>query len=380
MELPVGQSAFLWGARKTGKSTYLASRFPDSVYIDLLKTNLFLRYTKEPHLLREEILNFKAETLQHPIIIDEIQKVPILLDEVHWLIENTDAYFILCGSSARKLKRQGVNLLGGRAWKYTFFPLTSIELVDFDLLKIFNNGSLPAHYCSTNIHKTLRAYVEDYLTEEIKQESLVRDLAAFSRFLDSVSFSNGEKIKYANIAQDCSVSAKTVKEYFQILVDTLLGYYVEPFVKQKKRDIISSLPKFYLFDVGVANYIAKQHVESLNGVIAGKNLEHYIFLELLAYRDLNDLNFDINYWHTKTGLEVDFVLDNGKIAIEVKISKNVRKADIRGMLLFMEDYNPVQALVVSNDPTARKMLIDDKTILIFPIKEFLTMLWRGEII
>ena len=184
MRLPSGQSAFLWGARKTGKSFYLKRHFPDSVCYDLLETDLYFRLLKEPHLFREEVLALSEAALSHPIIVDEIQKIPVLLDEVHWLIENSAAYFILCGSSARKLKNTGVNLLGGRAWRYEFFPLVYPEIEQFDLLQALQRGLIPSHYHAKNWSKTARSYVNDYLKEEIKAESLVRNLAAFAQFLD----------------------------------------------------------------------------------------------------------------------------------------------------------------------------------------------------
>src|SRR5581483_9891017 len=165
MHLPKRQSAFLWGARKTGKSTYLHAHFPEAVYYQLLKSDVFIRLAKEPHLLREEVLALPRENLKYPIILDEVQKVPALLDEVHWLIENTEAQFILCGSSARKLKREGANLLGGRAWRYTFFPLVYPEIPDFDLLKALNRGLIPSHYLSTEPKRSLKAYILDYLTD-----------------------------------------------------------------------------------------------------------------------------------------------------------------------------------------------------------------------
>lgn len=383
INLPKKQSAFLWGARKTGKSTYLKQHFPDSIYYDLLKSDLYFNFSKEPFKLREEILSLP--TIEHPIIIDEVQKIPVLLDEVHWLIENTNAQFILCGSSARKLRHKGVNLLGGRAWGYTFYPLVYQEINDFDLLKIFNHGAIPAHYTSLNPNKSLKAYVQDYLTLEIQAEGLVRNLPAFAKFLDSISFNNGEMINYANIARDCSIDAKTVKEYYQILIDTLLGYYVLPFNKRVNRGIISATPKFYLFDVGVANYIAKNKIQSLNGAAAGKSIEHYILLELLAYRGINDLDFTINYWRAKTGLEVDFVLninDEVLAAIEIKISAKIHQTDLKGLVAFAEEHNVKSLYVVSLEPRARKIKISGKQteILILPYQNFLKKLWSAEII
>ncbi len=380
IDLPSKQSAFLWGARKTGKSTFLKERFPYSVRYDLLETDTFMRLLKEPHILREEILALTSEQIRHPIIIDEVQKIPTLLDEVHWLIENHGCSFILCGSSARKLKRGAANLLGGRAWRFAFFPLVYQEIPDFDLLKALNNGLIPSHYLSNHPMRSLKAYVQDYLNEEIQSEALVRSLPAFARFLDAVAFSNSELINYSNIARDCGVSAKTVKEYFQILVDTLLGYRVEPFSKKKKRDIISATPKFYLFDVGVTNALARQKIDILKGSIAGHAFEHFILMELMAYRSLSEKDFDIEFWRTKTGLEVDFVLAKGKIAIEVKITDRIDKEDLKGLEAFCEEHRPQNSFLVCNVPRPRKVVTSSGAhIMVIPWRSFLEKLWNNEI-
>lgn len=223
LDLPSGQSAFLWGARKIGKSTYLRQKFPEAVRYDLSNSDLYFRLLKEPHQIRQEILELPQASLKHPIIINNIQKIPALLDEIHWLIENTDAHFILCGSSARKLKKGAANLLGGRAWRFTFYPLVFPEINDFDLLKALNNGLVPSHYLSSNPNRSLSAYVQGYLKEEIIAEGLVQNLPAFARFLDAVGFSHGQITNYTNIASDCAVDAKTIKAYYQILIDTLIG-------------------------------------------------------------------------------------------------------------------------------------------------------------
>ena len=309
--LPKRQSAFLWGARKTGKSTYLHSHYPNAIYYDLLKSDESLRLMKAPHLLREELLMVPTAQLQYPVIIDEIQKVPALLDEVHWLIENKKISFILCGSSARKLKRGAANLLGGRAWKFHFYPLVFEEIDNFNLVRALNHGLLPSHYLSEQPTRALRAYVSDYLSEEIQAEGLVRNLAAFARFMDLVGFCNGQMINYSNIARDCAIDAKTVKEYFQILKDTLTGYLIDPFFKRAKRDVIFSTPKFYLFDVGVANFLSKTSIESLHGIAAGGAFEHFILMEIIACLGLNEDDSPIQYWRSKNGLEVDFVLNEG---------------------------------------------------------------------
>lgn len=381
LDLPHKQSAFLWGARKTGKSTYLEQHFPDAVYYDLLKTDIHIKYVKEPYLFREEILALSSTELAQPIIVDEVQKNPQLLDEIHWLIEHTNANFILCGSSARKLKREASNLLGGRAWRFEFYPLVYPEIPQFDLLHALNNGLIPSHYLAKDAQRFLRAYVHDYLTHEIKAEGLVRNLPAFARFLDAISLTHGELTNFSNIARDCGVDAKTVKEYYQILVDTLLGYFIDPYHKRVGREIITATPKFYLFDVGLANYLANQQVNELKGNVAGKAFEHYILMELIAYRGLKECNFDITFWRTKTGLEVDFILGKGKVAIEIKIASNVHLSELKGLIAFQEEHKPDKAFVVCLTPRARKIItIDNQEIILLPWHRFLEMLWQGEVI
>lgn len=380
MDLPQRQSAFFWGARKTGKSFYLTHRFPNSIRYDLLKTDVYLRLAKEPHLLREEVLALSKEELKHPIIIDEVQKVPELLNEVHWLIENSEANFILCGSSARKLRIQGVNLLGGRAWRYSFYPLVYKEIPDFNLLQALNMGLIPSHYLSREIKRSLRAYIEDYLTLEIQAEGLTRNIPAFARFLDSLVFGHGTLLNYSNIARECGIDSKTVKEYYQILIDTLLGYYVFPYAKKKSRDIIRETPKFYLFDVGVMNFLMKRTISALKGNEAGDSFEHYIFMELIAYRGIQNLDFEIYFWRTKTNLEVDFILGNAEVAIEVKISENPQKVDLKGLIAFQEEHKPKQSIVVCLAPKARKISLETGEINIYPWEVFLNRLWSGEII
>ncbi|MBS1689834.1 MAG: AAA family ATPase, partial [Bacteroidetes bacterium] len=200
LNLPLKQSAFLWGARKTGKSTFLRTLYPNSIIIDMLDTHLEMRYTKSPWEFRQDILHLKVADLNYPIIVDEVQKVPSIMDEIHWLIENTKASFILCGSSARKMRQAGVNLLGGRAIRYEFFPLVYPEIrQDFNLLKIFNHGLIPSHYIAPEAKLLLESYIYEYLSSEIKAEGIVRNLATFNRFLDSVTFSHGEMLNYTNI-------------------------------------------------------------------------------------------------------------------------------------------------------------------------------------
>ena len=376
ISLPARQSAFLWGPRKTGKSTYLRLNFPNSVVYDFLQTDLFLEFSKQPSLLRERLLAKNDYALDHPVILDEVQKVPQVLDEVHWLIENKGLHFILCGSSARKLKRGKANLLGGRAWRYEMFPLVTAELGDLNLLKILNSGMIPDHCMRDGYKKALKAYTQDYLKEEVFDEGLTRNIPAFSRFFDAMGYSHGQLTNYSNIARDCGVDSKTVREYYQILVDTLLGKMIAPFKRRQDRQVISRTSKFYLFDVGVAGSITKRHLEEEKGELFGKALEHFIFMELSAYNSYNELDYEINFWRTKSGLEVDFVLGAGEVAIEIKGTNRVDKRDLRSLITFMEEYSPRKSMVVCNEREERVY----REIQIIPWRKFLYDLWEGKII
>ncbi len=374
LSLPPGRSAFLWGARQTGKSTFLKAHFPESYYINLLLFDVFERYSKNPSLLREVIRGLSEAQKSQPIIIDEIQKIPALLDEIHNLIEE-GLSFILCGSSARKLKHGGANLLGGRAWRFEFFPLVSAEISNFDIHEALKKGLLPQIYNETpeNAKRSLRAYVREYLQEEIQAEGLVRNLNAFSKFLDASAFCSGELLNYAKIASDCGVDQKTVKGYFQILYDTLIGYEVLPYMRSKKRDVLQKTPKFYLFDTGVLNQLTGQEIQNLAGPIAGKLFEHWVLMELIAYRGYQERDYPISYWRTRTGLEVDFVLGDAEIAIEVKLSNHVRTSDLKGLRAFSEEHPQAKCYVVSFDMEKRVL---ENGITILPWRIFSEYLWQ----
>lgn len=381
LSLPRGQSAFLWGPRKTGKSTYLQERFPSSVMYDLLKSDVYLDLLKSPHHLREEILALPPSALDMPIIIDEVQKIPLLLDEVHWLIENTPAYFILCGSSARKLKRGATNLLGGRAWRFDFFPLVTREIPEFDLLRALNHGLIPSHYDMAQPQRSLRSYVETYLKEEIASESLVRQLPEFAHFLESVAFSLGEMVNFSNIGRDCGVSPKTVKAYYQILIDTLMGYFIYPFYHKQTRDLITASPKFYLFDIGVSHFLSKTTISQLRGKAAGKAFEQFIAVELMAHRAFSEKHYAIHYWRTKQGAEVDFILNEGDVAIEVKITHTIQQRDLRGLKAFSQYHAARAYYLVCCIPRARVISLTDKVnVTLLPWQNFLERLWRGDIV
>ncbi|OGV69032.1 MAG: hypothetical protein A3K19_06265 [Lentisphaerae bacterium RIFOXYB12_FULL_65_16] len=370
-------SVFLWGPRKTGKSLYLRKRFPNSTSFDFLKSDLFFAMTRNPALLRQQLLALEASgKLVEPVILDEIQRVPVLLDEVHGMIEDKGWRFILCGSSPRKLKRNHANLLGGRAWRFEMHPLTMLEIPDFDLLTALNRGLIPSHYLEPRFRRSLKSYITDYLKEEIMEEGRVRNLAGFARFLDSIAYSHGQMVNFLSVSRDCGVDAKTVKAYYQILVDTMLGVFLDPFSAKGGRETISTTPKFYLFDVGVAGHLLKRDVPEERGELFGRAFEHFILMELLAYRSYREKDFAIAYWRTKTGLEVDFILDAGRIAIEVKGGRRVDNSDMRPLKAFTEERRPERSILVTNEPEPRRV----ETLELTPWRAFITDLWAGTIL
>ena len=378
LTLPRGQSAFLWGPRKTGKSTLLRQSFPRSARFDLLDTRLLLELTRAPWGLTERVRALSPAARANPIIIDEVQRVPPLLDEVHRMIEDDGLSFVLCGSSARKVRRGRANLLGGRAWRFLLHPLTWPEIPAFDLLRALNRGLIPQHYDAAQYRRALSGYVDDYLKEEVFDEGLTRNVAAFSRFFDALPFCHGELLNYSNVARDCGVDSKTVREYFQILIDTLLGVFVEPFRRRRTRAVILQAPKFYLFDVGVAGYLAGRRVARAAGPEFGRALEHFMLMELLAYRSYRECDFQVRFWRTKSGLECDFVLgQEGEAALEVKAGANPGPGDLRGLRAYVEEHRPRVAAVICTAAAPRQT---DDGILILPWKEFLRRLWSGAVI
>ncbi|MFH1838468.1 MAG: DUF4143 domain-containing protein [Candidatus Kuenenbacteria bacterium] len=401
------ESCFFWGPRQSGKSTLLKTLFPHSPYYDLLLSDEFERLNRHPSLLREELL---ARQLNAPVIIDEVQKIPHLLDEIQWLIVNKNIQFILCGSSARKLKRGKGNLLGGRALHYELFPLVSREIPKFDLIRALNNGLLPRHYqadlpshlsCATNVSNTnskmfnqiskrktsqnykhqpmaqslLRSYIGDYLKEEIAAEAITRNIPAFARFLEIAAFSNGAIINFTNIAQECGVSNPTAKEYFQILVDTLLARFIPSFQKKPKRRVIQS-PKFYFFDIGITNALLKRGAIVPGNELFGRVFEQFIFQEIVAYSHYSGLEFPIFYWRTASGFEIDFILGDQDIALEVKGVSEVLSRHLRSAFAFREEYKPKKIIIVSLDAKPRNI----NGISIMPWEIFIQNLWAGSVI
>ncbi|MDR0681057.1 MAG: DUF4143 domain-containing protein [Dysgonamonadaceae bacterium] len=366
------ESIFFWGARQTGKSTLLKTLFPEAFLIDLLLTNEYERFSKNPGLIREILLENPAIRL---VIIDEIQLIPALLNEIHWLIVNKGIRFIMSGSSPRKILHSGTNLLGGRALRYELYPLISQEIPEFDLIKALNNGLLPKHYDAKNSQKMLSAYIGSYLRDEIASEAKIRNITTFSRFLEIAALTNGEMVNYSNIASETGVSVPTVKEYFQILEDTLLGRYLPSFQKNPKRRVITA-PKFYLFDIGIVNSLLNRGKIDFGNELFGKAFEHFIYQEIYAHSRYSDLNYPVKYWRTASQIEIDFVLGDHEVAIEVKSTTSATSRHLKGLKSFAEEYSVKKLILVTNDPYPR--LVENVSVL--PWNVFLQRLWAGEII
>lgn len=365
-------SIFIWGARQTGKSTLLKTRFSKARYYDLLNSNVSRALSRNPSLLREQASMLPSGSI---VIIDEVQKIPDLLDEVHWLIENKGLRFILSGSSARKLRRSGSNLLGGRALSNTLLPLVSAEVENFDFEKALNYGTLPPHYLAKRPTRLLQAYIDDYIQQEIVAESVLRNLSSFNRFLEVAALSDTEIVNYTNIATECGVSAKTVKEYFNILQETLFGFMLPAYTHKVKRRIIQS-PKFYFFDVGVANYLLDRCPLKAGTSDYGHAFEHLVLQEIRAYLIYHHSRKQLSYWRTSTGLEVDCVIGDAEIAIEFKSSTEVRTSQLKGLHAFVQEHPQAKAYVVSQEVFPRLV----KDVEIWPVRDFLEKLWNNEII
>jgi uncharacterized protein len=370
LHLHDGRSAFLWGPRRTGKSYLIRENFPDAILIDLLKTDVFAEYASRPALLRERHGN--TDKL---IIIDEVQTAPDLLNEVHWLIENRGSQFLLTGSSARKLRKGHTNLLAGRAMRHTLCPLTYKEVSGFDLEQIMVSGLLPPHFLSRDPVLDLRAYVGDYLKQEIAAEAEVRSIPSFAEFLYVAALHSGELINYTNISRESGVSAKTVRAYIEILEDTMLGFRLPPWRKAKRHRLIET-EKFYLFDVGIANFLARRTPRAGTPEF-GNSFEQYILMELFAYRAYRDPEIHIAYWRTSTGFEVDFIVNNMELAIEVKSAPRIGAHHLRGLRALQAEFHPKRCFLICLEPEARQT---DDGIEILPWNQFLEALWAGDLL
>ena len=372
---PGKESFFLWGPRQTGKSTLLRQRYPGARWLDLLRADEFRRYLANPELLRQEIEADRPEP-GGQVVIDEVQKVPALLDEVHWLIENRGLHFALCGSSARRVKRGAANLLGGRAVRYELHGLTADEIGDeFDLSRMLNHGYLPRMYQTSRPTRLLDAYVADYLKEEVAAEGLVRNLPAFSGFLDAAALSDGELINFSNVASDCGVSSHTAKAYFGILEDTLLGRWLPAYRKRRKRRLIQA-PKFYFADVGVVNRLARRGTLLPGSELFGKAFENWVFHELSSFRAYHELDGELSYWRLAGGTEVDFVLGDALLAIEAKASARIASHHLKGLRSMAADHPGGRRVVVCLEPRARRT---DDGIDILPATTFVRRLWDRDL-
>ena len=367
------ETFFLWGPRQTGKSTLLKAVYSGAVWIDLLKAEEFRRYLNNPEFLRQEL---PVNGDMPFVVIDEVQKLPALLDEVHWLHENRKVQFALCGSSARKVKRGHANLLGGRAIRYEMFGFIAAELYpDFDLIRFINNGYLPRIYLSKQPQRLLNAYIANYLKEEIAAEGLVRNLPVFSDFLNMAALSDTESVNFSTIARDCGVSSQTIKEYFQILEDTLIGRWLPSFRKRPKRRVAASA-KFYFSDVGVVNFLAKRGYIEHGSELFGKAFENWCFHELNAYNMYNEAFAEFYYWRLASGTEVDFIINNMEIAMEAKSARKITAQHLKGIRSLKKDHPEIKrnAVICCED----KYRVTDDNIEIIPAEKFTRMLWRGE--
>lgn len=368
------KSFFLLGPRATGKSFLVEQQLAESaIILSLLRSDLYLRLSTAPWDLEAIIA---AEQLKQPreyVVIDEIQKVPNLLDEVHRLIEGKKMRFLLTGSSARKLKHGHANLLAGRAWTANLYPLSLSEIPTFNLERYLRFGGLPAVYASDDPQEELNAYTHTYLYEEIQAEGLVRKLPQFSRFLTVAALANGQMLNFAKIASDTSIPASTIREYYSILEDTLIGFMLTPWTKSKNRKAISTA-KFYLFDTGVTHTLAQTNILERNSDLYGKSFEHWVGLELRSYLSYQRCTDTLSYWRSTHQHEVDFIIGD-HTAIEVKASKKITSYDLKGLHALQEENVFKQFYVVSQDPIETKQ----QNITCLHWKTFMALLWAGKI-
>ena len=381
LQLPPGgtETFFLWGPRQAGKSTLLRRRYPDGRWIDLLKSDEFRRYATRPELLRQEI-EAEGAAPERQIVIDEVQKVPALLDEVHWLLENRGLHFALCGSSARKVRRGGANLLGGRAIRYELRGITAGELGgDLDLDRMLDVGYLPRVYGASRPRRLLDAYVSDYLMQEIAAEGLARNLPAFSSFLEAAAIGDTETVNLSNIARECGVSSQTVKGYFGILEDTLLGHWLPAWRRRRKRRLIGAA-KFYFADVGVVNRLVRRGRVARGSEVYGKAFENWVHHELaahMAYSDAGGPDAALTHWRLPSGVEVDFIVGDMRLAVEAKAVPVVASHHLRGLRSLAREHDARRRVVVCLEPRPRRT---NDGIDVLPAERFAAGLWSGDLL
>ena len=353
------KSFFLFGPRGTGKTTWLKQHLPDALFINLLQSEFYNRLSANPGHLRELI----PPDYRERVIIDEIQRIPALLNEVHDLIESRKLDFVLTGSSARALRRKGVNLLAGRALTYSMHPLTVTEQQDaFDLRNSLRLGHLPARFNEDDPGKYLKDYVQTYLREEVMQEGLTRNIGHFSRFLEAASFSQGAIANISAVARDAQVERPVAENYFSILEDLLIAVRLPVFSRKAKRKLITH-NKFYFFDVGVFRAIRPVGPLDSDAELDGPALETLVLQELRALNDYLECDYRLYFWRTRTNLEIDFVLygPRGLLAIEIKRSAHVQFKQTRALREFKKDYPPARCYIFYGGTTPRYM--EDITVL-----------------
>ena len=363
----------LLGPRRTGKSSYIKNELKPSRVYNLLDSVVFRELATRPSLIREQLGSDKSN--HELIVIDEIQKLPQLLDEVHLMIEDYGTKFLLTGSSARKLRRSHTSLMAGRARRHTLYPLTAFELGDqFDLPRALTYGTLPPIYLADDPLDELKSYVGDYLKEEIMAEALSRNIESFARFLQMSAFSNGEILNFEKIGADAQVPPRTIREYYSVLEDTLIGTPLLPLQPRKGRKTVSK-NKFYFFDIGILNSLLGRKTISDKSQEFGNLFETWVYLELKAFLEYRKKDEPLCYWRTQSGQEVDFVVGQ-QIAIEVKSTSLVTERDLNGLNALGDEVSLKKKIIVSRDRKSRKLGSID----VLPYSLFVEQLWAGEIV
>lgn len=366
-----GSSAcFLFGPRKTGKSTLVQNRFPDSVIFDLSNEDVLEKLLTRPDVLRGGKPVVGSET----VIIDEVQRAPRILDEVQRALDNTSTRFVLCCSNPSKLKRKGEKLLGGRGLEHYLFPLTSSEIPDLDLDRMLNNGGIADHYLADDPDSLLKTYIEGFMEEEVEGESLTRDIPAFSRFLKTAALTHCGRPNYADAGRECGVSANTARNYYRILKETLFGFEIPAWKKKRKRRLIET-SRFFIFDMGVANHLNPE----VHGVLPGSDsyeraFEHFLINEIRACLSWKRRRLELSCWATSSGFEVDLILGEMDLVLDFKPAIQVRNADLKGLRALLEEYPVSRAMLVSRDFTDRRT---QEGIELIHWKNFCSLLWGG---
>ena len=369
------KSLLLLGPRQTGKSTLVKNlnAVPNNIntiYINLAESDTYRELSGRPELIRQRI-----DSNESIIIIDEAQRIPELFNETQIIIDNNPKKrVLLTGSSARKLKRTEINLLPGRIWKLRLFPLVYPELGSSRIKDRVMKGSLPGIIDSEDYKHELKNYVGLYLDEEVRSEGLVRKIGDFSRFLQVAGLSNAQQLNFSKISSDTGVKINTVRSFFEILEDTLIGSLLPSFRGTKSRKAVAT-PKFYFFDAGVVNGLLNQFDISETSSLFGNCLEHIIYLELVAYISYNQRDLNLSYWRTHSQIEVDFLIEE-KVAIEVKASSRITSRDERGLQALKEDLKLERMIIVCNETNPR---FTDSGVEVLPVEKFLASLWGNKI-